>query len=72
MNKIIEFIIQVTIIAGILMIGQCGDKVLNHIQKRVSTQTYDLICKVLSVYCATILLLLLVWLLVWIFKMATR
>lgn len=68
MNKNIEVIIQAIIIAAILMIGQCGDKVLSYIQKRVSTQTYDLICKVLSVYCATILLLLLVW----IFKMATK
>lgn len=68
MNKNIEVIIQVIIIAAILVVSRCGDKVLDYIQKRVSTQTYDLICKVLSVYCATILLLLLVW----IFKMATR
>ena len=68
MNKNIEVIIQVIIIAAILVVSRCGDKVLDYIQKRVSTQTYDVICKVLSVYCATILLLLLVW----IFKMATR
>lgn len=52
----IEFIIQILIITLILIIARFGDNITNYIKKRVSTQTYDLIYKIIIIYSVCLML----------------
>lgn len=55
-----NLIIQILLIIAIIAVSQGGDVAMNYVKRKVSTKTYDLICKGILVYCVCIVLLILV------------
>lgn len=56
-----NLLIQIFLIIAIIVISQGGDAAMNYVRRKVSTQTYDLICKFILVYCVCVAILVLVW-----------